>query len=47
VTALSYFYVKGMIVGTFGETSLARNIINSLARRRLSPLLRALYPVGG
>lgn len=47
LTALSYFFVKGMIVGTFGETSLARKIINALAHRRLAPLLPALRPVGG
>ena len=41
MTAFSYFFVKGMVTGTFGDTSLARKIIDQLALRRLSPLLNS------
>lgn len=42
MAAFSYFFAKGMIVGTFGENSTARKIINVVADRRLSPVLRSL-----
>jgi glycosyltransferase involved in cell wall biosynthesis len=44
MAAFSYFYLKGLIVGTFGETALASSIINALAYRRLLPLSRLLHP---
>jgi glycosyltransferase involved in cell wall biosynthesis len=41
MTAFSYFFVKGMVLGTFGETSKAREVLNVLANRRLEPLLHS------
>lgn len=39
---LSYFYVKGLIYGSFGQTSLARHIHNVYTHRSLVPLLAKL-----
>ena len=41
MTVFSYFFIKGMVTGTFGDTFLARKIIDHLALRRLSPLLNS------
>jgi glycosyltransferase involved in cell wall biosynthesis len=42
MAAFSYFFTKGLIFGTFGETSKARKTLNVVADRRLSPLMRSL-----
>ena len=39
MSVFSYFFFKGLVAGTFGETALAGKIIDHLAHRRLSPLL--------
>jgi glycosyltransferase involved in cell wall biosynthesis len=41
MAAFSYFFIKGLIAGTFGETATARKMVDYLASRRLSPLVAA------